>query len=146
MHFGQEVKIKDVCLLVEDIERTVDFYVNKLGFKMRRRAEGFADFHNGGVILAAWELGHINAHTGVSSRVSPRGAHKVCIAVELGSPEEVDGYYKSLTANGVPFYGEPANHVWNARCAYFTDPDDTLWELYAWLKGGPGDYHEEHAK
>ncbi len=27
--------------------------------------------------------------------------------------------------------------------AYFTDPDDTLWELYAWLDGGPGDYHDE---
>ncbi len=37
----------------------------------------------------------------------------------------------------------PADYPWNARCAYFTDPDDTLWELYAWLEGGPGDYHDE---
>ncbi|PSH68948.1 lactoylglutathione lyase [Phyllobacterium brassicacearum] len=146
MIFGQKVKIKDICLLVEDIERTVDFYVNKLGFRMRRRAEGFADFYNDGVILAAWELNHINTHTGVSNRASPRGAHKVCIAVELGSPDEVDEHYKSLTDNGVPFYGPPADYVWNARCAYFTDPDDTLWELYAWLGGGPEDYHEEQAE
>lgn len=146
MEFGQNVRIKDICLLVENIERTVDFYVGKLGFRMRRRAEGFADFHNDGVILAAWELGHINAHTGVSGRAGPRGAHKVCIAVELESPAAVDRYYTSLTANDVPFYGPPADYVWNARCAYFTDPDDTLWELYAWLDGGPGDYHEELAK
>ncbi|TGV95582.1 VOC family protein, partial [Mesorhizobium sp. M2E.F.Ca.ET.154.01.1.1] len=35
-------RISDVCLLVENIERTVDFYVEKLGFRLRRRAEGFA--------------------------------------------------------------------------------------------------------
>lgn len=51
--------------------------------------------------------------------------------------------HAELTAKGVPFYGPPENYVWNARCAYFTDPDDTLWELYAWLDGGPGDYHDE---
>ena len=56
MSLGQAKKITDVCLLVEDIQRTVDFYVDKLGFRLRRRAEGFADFHNGGITLAAWEL------------------------------------------------------------------------------------------
>ncbi len=135
-------KITDVCVLVEDIERTVAFYTEKLGFKLRRRAEGFADFHAHGVTLAAWELDHINGHTGVSNARSPRAAHKACVAVELDSPASVDALYDELVARGVPFYGAPQNHVWNARCAYFTDPDGTLWELYAWLEGGPGDYHD----
>ena len=30
----QSLKITDVCLLVESIERTVDFYTNVLGFKL----------------------------------------------------------------------------------------------------------------
>jgi hypothetical protein len=51
--------------------------------------------------------------------------------------------HAELSGKGVPFYGPPENYAWNARCAYFTDPDDTLWELYAWLDGGPGDYHDE---
>jgi catechol 2,3-dioxygenase-like lactoylglutathione lyase family enzyme len=141
--FGQAKKISDVCLLVEDIGRTVDFYVNKLGFRLRRRAEGFADFHNQGITLAAWELDHISRHCGVSNRRAPAGAHKACVAVELEAPAEVDRLYTELSAKGVPFYRPPDNYVWNARCAYFTDPDDTLWELYAWLDGGPGDYHDE---
>lgn len=136
-------RISDVCLLVADIERTVEFYVEKLGFHLRRRAEGFADFHGQGVTLAAWELDHINRHTGVSNLRSPRHAHKVCVAVLLDSPDEIDQLHAELSAKGVPFHGPPENHVWNARCAYFTDPDDTLWELYAWLDGGPGDYHDE---
>ncbi|MBN9068050.1 MAG: VOC family protein [Rhizobiales bacterium] len=141
--FGQAVKISDVCLLVEDIERTVDFYTGKLGFRLRRRAEGFADFHNDGITLAAWELDHISRHTGVSGRRAPPGAHKVCVAVELETSAEIDRIYDDLSAKGVRFCGAPANYAWNARCAYFTDPDDTLWELYAWLDGGPGDYHDE---
>jgi catechol 2,3-dioxygenase-like lactoylglutathione lyase family enzyme len=136
-------RISDVCLLVENIERTVEFYVDKLGLRLRRRAEGFADFHGDGVTLAAWEIDHIGQHTGVSKLRSPRHAHKVCVAVQLDAPGEIDRLHAELTAKGVPFYGPPENYVWNARCAYFTDPDDTLWELYAWLDGGPGDYHDE---
>lgn len=145
MALGQEKLITDICLLVEDTERTIDFYANKLGFRIRRRAEGFVDFHAGKVILAAWELDHINRHCGVSNVRSPREAHKACVAMELESPSEIDRLYGELTSKGVPFYGPPQDYVWNARCVYFTDPDGTLWELYAWLDGGPGDYHDEQA-
>lgn len=134
--------ITDICLLVEDIDRTVDFYTTKLGFSLRRRAEGFADFHAKGITLAAWELDHINQHTGVSNRRAPSGAHKSVIAVEIDSPAAIDALYAELSAKGVPFVRPPQDYVWNARCAYFSDPDDTLWEIYAWLAGGPGDYHE----
>src|SRR5436189_3625031 len=101
---GEAKKISDVCLLVEDIERTVDFYVNRLGFRLRRRAKGFADFRSQGITLAAWELDHINRHCGVSNAPAPAGAHKVCVAVELEAPAEVDRIHQELSAKGVPFY------------------------------------------
>ncbi|MEM6462624.1 MAG: VOC family protein [Pseudomonadota bacterium] len=135
-------KITDICILSEDIERTVAFYTDKLGFKLRRRAEGFADFHAYGVTLAAWELDHINEHVGVSNARAPGNAHKAIVAIELDDPADVDAIHAELSARDVPFYGAPKNYVWNARCAYFTDPDNTVWELYAWLEGGPGDYHD----
>ncbi|SDN34706.1 VOC family protein [Ensifer sp. YR511] len=142
MDFGKSVRISDICLLVDDIDRTVDFYVDKLGFELRRQAEGFADFKGNGVTLAAWELNHINAHAGVSNRRADECVHKACVAVELERPADVDRYYGELSAKGVPFYSPPDDYVWNARCAYFTDPDGTLWEIYAWLEGGPEDYHK----
>lgn len=141
MSLGHLKAITDICILVDDIERTVAFYTDKLDFKLRRRAEGFADFEGPGVILAAWELDHINAHTGVSNLRAPKGANKACIAVELESPALLDTLYDELSARGVKFHGPPEDYVWNARCVYFLDPDDTLWELYAWNSGGPGDYH-----
>ena len=132
--------VTDICILVEDIERTVAFYTVKLDMKLRRRAEGFADFEMPGVTLAAWEIGHINQHAGVPNH-PVRTGHKACIAVELPAAAEVDRLHSELSARGVPFQGPPADYVWNARCAYFYDPDGTVWELYAWLEGGPNDYH-----
>jgi catechol 2,3-dioxygenase-like lactoylglutathione lyase family enzyme len=139
-------KITDICILVEDIQRTVAFYTDTLDLTLRRRAEGFADFEMPGVILAAWEIGHISKHTGVPNHPRGGAGHKACIAIELPSPSEVNRLYAELTAKGVSFQAPPADFMWNARCAYFYDPDGTVWELYAWLDGGPGDYHnpEKH--
>ncbi|MBN9020794.1 MAG: VOC family protein [Rhizobiales bacterium] len=134
--FAQRHAISDVCVLCEDVERSVAFYRDKLGFVLKHRAEGFADFTGAGLTLALWEIDHISRHTGIADTRGP-GAHKVCIAVKLPSPAEVDACYAELSAKGVPFAGPPADYVWNARCCYFTGPDDELWELYAWRDGGP---------
>src|SRR5512137_2187102 len=116
-----QLTITDICLLVEDIQRAVDFYTKVLGFRLRRRAEGFADFHSDGVTLAAWELDHINRHCGVSNARAPAKAHKACIAVRLGTPAEIDAMFERLTNLGVNFVSPPSDYPWNARCAYFTD-------------------------
>lgn len=135
--FAQTYPITDVCFLVEDVERALAFYVERLGFRLRRRAPGFADFLGAGLTLALWEIDHISRHTGLSDRRAGPRVHKACAAVELPSPAEVDSVYRELSGAGVSFSGPPAEYDWNARCCYFTDPDDNLWELYAWLDGGP---------
>ena len=135
--FAQINPITDICFLVDDLEKACAFYVDRLGFKLRRRAPGFADFKGAGVTLALWEIEHIAENTGVSARRAPPGVHKACAAIELASPSQVDAAYAELSSAGVTFQGPPANYSWNARCCYFADPDDNLWELYAWAEGGP---------
>ncbi len=138
MLFAERHAISDVCILCTDIERSIRFYVDKLGFRLRHRAEGFADFSGAGVTLALWAIDHISRHTGISN-VRGRGAHKACIAVHLPSPEEVDASYRELSEKGVPFQSPPADYPWKAYCCYYTGPDDEVWELYAWRPGGaPG--------
>ena len=136
MEFAQRHAISDVCILVADVERSMDFYIGKLGFKLRRRAPGFADFKGAGLTLACWEIKHIGDHTGVRSE-SGKGFYNTAIAVELPTPAEVDLCYAELQAKGVAFKTPPDNYPWNARCAYFLGPDGEPWELYAWLPGGP---------
>lgn len=135
--FAQVNPITDICFLVDDCERSIPFYTDKLGFRLRRRAPGFADFAGAGVTLALWEIGHIAEYTGISPLRSPPHLHKACGAFELASPAHVDEAYAELLARGVTFQRPPEDYVWNARCCYFADPDDNIWELYAWLDGGP---------
>ncbi len=50
--FAQTHPITDICFLVADVERASAFYVDKLGFKPRRGAPGFADFKSAFVLDA----------------------------------------------------------------------------------------------
>lgn len=141
MRFAQRHAITDICLLVESVERSVEFYVGKLGFKLRRRAEGFADFSGAGVTLAVWERDHMSRNTGVATRATTPAERKAIVALELPAPAAIDEAHQELAAAGVTFDQVPRDYPWNARCAYFADPDGTIWELYAWLGGGPEASH-----
>lgn len=137
MQFAQAHAIQDVCILVTDLDRSIRFYTEKLGFKLKHRAPGFADFTGAGLTLALWERNHIEQHADV--RVKPGSASAVLIAVKLDSPAELDKAHDQLKESGVEFVRPPADYAWNARGAYFYGPDGETWELYAWLDGGaPG--------
>lgn len=127
--------ITDFCFLVEDVARSAVFYQEKLGFKLRTRAEGFADFTTRNVALALWEIDHIAATTGISNRRSGPGVHKAVAAIEVTTAAEVDELYDQLLGRGVAFVSPPKDYPWRARCIYFTDPDENLWEIYSWLDG-----------
>jgi catechol 2,3-dioxygenase-like lactoylglutathione lyase family enzyme len=127
--------ITDICFIVEDVERSLLFYRDRLGFTLRTRAPGFADFTSRHVALALWEIDHIAANIGISSKRSGPGVYKACAAIEVDAPGDVDALHDELIAAGVPVLAPPKDYPWEARCIYFTDPDDNLWELYAWLHG-----------
>ena len=130
--------ITDVCVITQDLERSIRFYTERLGLTLAHRMEGFADFHGMGIALAVWHADHIRATTGVDAARGGRGA-AVMIAIRCAAPSDVDARYETLRRAGVEFHAPPADYPWNARCAYFTGPDNELWELYAWYEGGePG--------
>jgi uncharacterized protein len=137
MDFAQRHAITDICILVRDLEASIAFYRDGLGFKLLHRAPGFADFTGAGHTLALWERAHISRHTGVP--VDPDAITSVAIAVRLADAAQLDAAYAELSENGIAFVRPPADYTWNARCVYFTGPDGEVWELYAWLPGGaPG--------
>lgn len=137
MGFAQRQAITDICVLVNDLDASIRFYAERLGFILAHRAPGFADFTGAGVTLALWDRAHIATHIGVRAMRETRSA--LLIAMRLDRPADIDASYEELAAKGVIFVGAPANYPWNARCAYFNGPDGETWELYAWLPGGaPG--------
>ena len=53
--------------------------------------------------------------------------------MELETRSALDMLYEELRQRDVPFQAPPREYPWNACCAYFTDPDDTLWSC---MSGG----------
>lgn len=134
--FAQQHAISDAVVLVRDLDASIAFYRDRLGFTLWHRAPGFADFSGAGLTLALWDRTHLSTHTGVETDA---GRANLLIAVKLASVAELDAAYAELTANGVAFAGPPADMPWNAYCAYFGGPDGEAWELYTWREGGaPG--------
>lgn len=127
--------VTDICVFVQDVEKAIDFYTQKLGLTLRSRNEGFADFWSENIILAAWERKHMSGHTGISNTQPSPGMRQAAICVRLPEIADVDRLYTVLSQRGVEFLTEPSNYPWKARCAYFSDQDYNLWELYAWIEG-----------
>jgi catechol 2,3-dioxygenase-like lactoylglutathione lyase family enzyme len=131
MDFDQLHAISDICLLVQDLDRSVAFYTEKLGFTVRRRTEGFAAFDSQGVCLVVWQASYVPDEHRPLSHSPSRSDHRACVSVRLPHAADVDRWYERLAAMDVPFQRLPANYPWGARSCYFADPDNILWELYA---------------
>lgn len=136
MALGLDHPITDVCLLVRDLDRSITFY-EKIGFRLRRRNEGFADFDAAGTTLALWESKHLAEHVGFPAADPDRPVHKVMTAFRVDSPDIVNTVYAELIDKGVAVLAPPRIYEWNAWCLYFSDPDGNTWEVYAWQEQGP---------
>jgi uncharacterized protein len=141
---GDKYPITDVCMTCRDLDASVAFYRDKIGLKLRRSQEGFADFTTGNVTLALWQLDHIKENVGLTGHYGDDQTRKVMAATEVPSVNAVDEIYHDLVAKGVAFTGPPKAYDWNAYCCYFSDPDGNLWEVYAWVGDGAEGYHEIH--
>src|SRR5262245_33698128 len=124
-------RITDIALFVADLERAVAFYRDKLLLEVKRRDTGFAEFWMEGAILALWEEGDVR-HALDFAGGKRRGPHAM-VAIRLESAEAVDAAHAALVARGVAFRASPRTYPWQAHAAYFSDPDDNLWELYCWV-------------
>lgn len=116
------MKVSHVMLGVSDIERSVTFYRDKLGFALQNRFESFAFFDGGGITLAL--SGDIWNYAGKTA-----GAMQVVLDVE-----NVKASYAALKDKGVEFVNEPRNVNGRDWAANFRDPDGHLLSIF----GPPG--------
>ncbi len=63
----------------------------------------------------------------------PTGGHRIALAFDMGSPEQVDRVYCDLVAAGHHGHVEPWDAHWGQRYATLHDPDGNSIDLYAWL-------------
>jgi catechol 2,3-dioxygenase-like lactoylglutathione lyase family enzyme len=130
------MRVTDIALFVADLQRAIAFYRDQLGLELKRLDTGFAEFRMEGTILALWEEADVRQaldFAALDSADGPRRGPHAMLAMRLDSPAAVDAAHGELAARGVVFRSPPRTYPWNARAAYFSDPDDNLWEIYCWV-------------
>lgn len=115
-----------VVLIVEDLDRALEFYTGALGLRLGHRSGDFAQLDTGPTRLALFTRPAMEATLASSlARPDPRAA-----AFELGfKVPDVDAAYAELVAAGAPPVMPPTNRPWGQRTAYLHDPDGNLIEL-----------------
>jgi len=119
--------LRYVILFVENLERSLEFYVRKVGLEVRYRAEGYAELAVDGPKFALLERWRVREIVGSGEARGPAtGAHEGEVAFVV---EDVDAAYAELRASGVAFICPPTDRPWSQRTAYFKDPDGHLVEI-----------------
>jgi catechol 2,3-dioxygenase-like lactoylglutathione lyase family enzyme len=114
-------------LFVEDLARSKDFYVERLGFTL-----GFEDATSAGVFLGEEFLILVTIDSAndmlPGQALGPPLAHRSAGLFNI-FVENVDEAFEDLKSRGVEFFIEPTDREWGRRTAHLRDPDGVIWEI-----------------
>ena len=132
-------RISMITLGVDDLERSVRFYRDGLGFPQLESSPGVAFFTLNGTWLGLYGRAELAQDATVAA--AGEGFNSFSIAHNLASEEEVDAAMSEALAAGAILVKTPQQVFWGGYSGYFKDPDGHLWELaynpFEWI--GPKD-------
>jgi len=115
-----------VVLIVEQLDRALDFYVEVLGLSLGHRSGPYAQLNTGTTRLALYERAAMAETLGLALRAPAQNAP----GFELGfKVSDVDAAFSALLKQGAPAVIPPTDRHWGQRTAYVRDPDGYLIEL-----------------
>ncbi len=124
LHMRQRVSV--ITLGVRDLSRARAFY-EALGWQTGAEPDDDVVFFQAGdMVLALWD----RARLAEDSRAEDTGGWGgVTLALNLGSPEEVDAATEEARAAGATIGREPAETFWGGYSSVFIDPEGHPWEI-----------------
>jgi catechol 2,3-dioxygenase-like lactoylglutathione lyase family enzyme len=127
MQFGTYA-LGHVALRVTDLARAKHFYVDTLGFGLRRETPGavFLDAH--GMLIVLIGPGE---RTDAADRFDPWRVGLDHLALAIADASVLEGLRDQLDAAAVPNHGIEQDQGTGATYISFYDPDGIAWELYA---------------
>ena len=120
-------RVSLITLGVTDLGRARRFY-EALGWSTGAAPGDDVVFFQagGGMVVALWD----RVRLAEDSRVEDGGGWGgVTLALNLGSPAEVDAVTEEARAAGAAIGREPAETFWGGYSALFLDPDGHPWEV-----------------
>ena len=115
-----------VTLGVADLGRARAFY-EALGWETGAApGDDVVFFQTGEMVVALWDRARLAEDSAVAD--SP-GWGGVTLALNLGSPAEVDAVIEEARAAGARLGREPAETFWGGYSGVFIDPDGHPWEI-----------------
>jgi catechol 2,3-dioxygenase-like lactoylglutathione lyase family enzyme len=124
-----------VVLIVADLDRSLAFYVDRLGLTLNHRSGPYAQLATGRTRLSLYQREAMAETLGVSLRAPDADAPGFEIGFKVA---DVDAAHAELADAGVPSVVAPTTRPWGQRTAYLRDPDGHLIELAqdgVWAEG-----------
>ena len=115
-----------IILIVEDLERTLQFYTGVLGLRLGHRSGDYAQLDTGATRLALYTRGAMAKTLSMSLDAPAANAPGFEIGFKVA---DVDAAFSELVARGAPAVVPPTDRFWGQRTAYVRDPDGHLIEL-----------------
>ena len=115
-----------LTLGVRDLGRARAFY-EALGWETGAEAgDDVVFFQAGDMVLALWDRARLAEDSGVEDGGGWGG---VTLALNFGSPPEVDAAIEEARAAGAAIVREPGETFWGGYSSVFVDPDGHPWEV-----------------
>ncbi|KAA3645519.1 MAG: VOC family protein [Chloroflexi bacterium] len=132
-------RISMITLGVTDLEKSIQFYEEGLGFPRMESEPTVAFFTLNGTWLGLYGREALAEDANVSAEGS--GFNNFALAHNVASEAEVDATLEQAVAAGATLVKPGQKVFWGGYSGYFKDPDGHLWEVahnpFTWI--GPKD-------
>ena len=115
--------VGSVILYVADLDASIAFYRDVIGFTLKFSEHGYAEFLTEGTKLGLYERSMLS---GLIGREASGGGSGGEVLFEV---EDVDAWAERLSAQAVPILSGPTDRPWGQRTLHVEDPDGFVVEL-----------------
>jgi len=117
-------KLYAVCLLVDDFDKSLKFYKDTLGLKVKSQEDkSFAAFDLKGTEMAIFQKDGATA-------MFPKEHMAKGGGVSIGfNVDDLNKAYEEIKSKGIEIFEGPKTTPWGQKVAYFKDPDGNVWEV-----------------
>lgn len=118
-----------VALFVQDFEKCLAFYRDKLGLQVVHSEPKMVAFKMQDQDFALYEMSQAAELINVEIGAFEPQTGKIDRGMLCTLVDNVDTTYEAFKAKGVEFTKPPVDQPWGIRAAYFRDPEGNIWEI-----------------